>query len=498
MLKQKFILSYASKMVVQFVTIATSIIVARIVGPSVMGTIAWALAYVQMFGFIADLGLGTAHIKLISEGREPSKCMGTYTVLKFSASGLYLIVFMGNYLLKKFVFHDPFESQVHEYVLFISLAYMMIQDSLNIAIATFAGKTEQAKQDIPYMIQNVFGQFLRVAIVLLGGRAIALAFGNLVSGIVILPMYIMMMRNYKFGKFDKELAKEYIKIAAPVLILGAATTLTNTIDKVMLQSLTDSEQVGYYTAGQRIGGFILLISRSMSLLFFPMFSAAVVKGDFNFIQEKIYKFERFSFLFILPFVVLIALYSRDIVMILLGPEYMPSINMMSISTVALFLTVFNTPQGNVMTGLGKFRLVAIIAVVNLAIYAVLIYVFVSKDFLNYGGEGVSWCLLITNVLIGVFYRYFCYKASKLLSNRLAIQFIIYGIINFALFWLIFKNYFIDKVILRIVFLPIYLLLTYGSFYLFKWMNMNDVYQLLGLFNVKAMKNYISGEMKNKK
>ncbi len=498
MLKQKFILSYASKMVVQFVTIATSIVVARLAGPTVMGTIAWALAYVQMFGFIADLGLGTAHIKLISEGKDPSKCLGTYTTLKLSASGLYLIVFMANYLLKKFVFHDPFESKIHEYVLFISLAYMMIQDTLTIALATFAGKTEQAKQDIPYMIQNVFGQLLRVAIVLLGGRAIALALGNLASAVVIFPMYIAMMKNYKFGKFDKELAKEYIKIAAPVLILGAATTLTNTIDKVLLQDFTDSNQVGLYTAGQRIGGFILLISRSMSMLFFPMFSAAVARSDFRFIQDKIYKFERFSFLFILPFVVVIALYSRDIVLILLGKEYMPSINMMSISTVALFLTVFNTPQGNVMTGLGKFRLVAIIAVVNLIIYVGLIVLFVHKDFLNMGGEGVSWCLLITNVLIGIFYRYYCYKASKLLSNKLAIQFIIYGIVNFGVFWFIFKNYFFDTVLLRIIFLPIYILLTYGSFFVLKWMNRNDIVQLLGLFNIKAMKNYISGEMKGKK
>jgi len=498
MLKQKFILSYASKMFVQFITIAASLVVARVAGPTVMGTVAWALAYVQMLGFIADLGLGTAHIKLISEGRDPATCMGTFTRLKVSAQLLYLIVFMSVYVFRKFVLNEHFESDVHEYVVFISLGIMLLQDTESIAISTFAGKTEQAKQDIPYMLKNIIFQIMRVVIVLLGGRAVALAYGNLAAAVVVFPMYFLMMKDYKFGKFDKALAKEYLRIAAPVLILGAATTLTNTIDKVMLQELTDSEQVGYYTAGQRIGGFILLISRSMSMLFFPMFSAAVVRGDFKYIQDKIYKFERFSFLFILPFVIIIALYSRDIVLLLLGQEYLPSINMMSITTVALFLTVFNTPQGNVMTGLGKFRLVAIISIVNLVIYAGLLVVFIHTGLLNMGGEGVAWCLLITNVLIGVFYRYYCYKASKLLSNKLAIQFIIYGIINFTISWFIFKNYFMDTVLLRIVFLFVYTIFTYATFFVFKWMRLDDIYQLISLLNVKAMKNYISGEMKGKK
>ena len=300
------------------------------------------------------------------------------------------------------------------------------------------------------------------------------------------------------GKFDKQLAKEYLKIAAPVLVLGAATTLTNTIDKVLLQEFTDSEQVGYYTAGFRVGGFILLISRSMSMLFFPMFSAAVAKGDFNYIRDKIFKFERFSFLFILPAVILITLYAKDIVLLLLGEQYIPSIEIMAIVTVALFLTVFNTPYGNVITGLGKFKLVAVIAIANLAVYAGILVIFLHKDILNYGSTGVAWSLLITNVLQGIFFRYYATKLTKILDNKMAFKFIGYGIVNYLISWYFFETYFVNNAGLRIFFLAIYLIITYLSFIVFKWMNKSDILQVLGLFNVKAMKNYISGEMKGKK
>jgi len=498
MLKQKFILSYSSKMLVQFVTIATSIVVARVAGPTVMGTVAWGLAYVQMLGFIADLGLGTAHIKMISEGRDVGKCIGTFSVLKLSATTLYLTIFLGNFFFQKYVLGKEFESKIHEYVVFISLGMLMIQDVQTIATSTFAGKTEQAKQDIPYIIRNIIFQIFRLAIVLLGGKAIALAFGNLAAGIIIFPVYVYLFRQYPFGKFDKQLAKEYLKIAAPVLILGAATTLTNTIDKVLLQSFSGSEQVGYYTAGFRVGGFILLISRSMSMLFFPMFSAAVAKGDFNYIKEKIYKFERFSFLFILPVVILITLYAKDVVLILLGDQYIPSIEIMAIVTVALFLDVFNTPYGNVITGLGKFRLVAIIAVSNLLVYVGLLLIFLNNKELDNGSQGVAWSLLIANLLLGIVYRYFSTRATKVIDNKMAIKFVIYGVINYLVCWYFFKTYFYETFLTRLTFLPIYLVVTYSSLAALKWFKKEDLRQVLGLFNIKEMKNYISGEFKKKK
>ena len=497
MLKQKFILSYGSKMLVQFVTIAASIVVARVAGPTVMGTVAWALAYVQMFGFIADLGLGTAHIKMISEGKDPGKCLATFSVLKISASMLYLIVFVGYYLFQKLVLHKEFESKTHEYVLYVSMGILMIQDIQTIAVSTFAGNTEQAKQDIPYIIRNIIFQIFRVGIVLLGGKAIALAFGNLAAGLIIFPVYVYLFKKYPFGKFDKELAKQYLKIAAPVLILGAATTLTNTIDKVLLQEFNGSEQVGYYTAGFRVGGFILLISRSMSLLFFPMFSAAVAKGDFNYIKEKIFKFERFSFLFILPVVVLITLYAKDVVLLLLGDQYIPSIEIMAILTVALFLDVFNTPYGNVITGLGKFRLVAVISIVNLVIYAGMLVLFLHPKGLNYGSIGVACSLLTTNVLLGIVYRYFATRATKVIDNKMAIKFVVYGVLNYLICWYFFKTYFFDTALMRLAFLPIYVIFTYSTFFAFKWMKREDLLQVLGLFNIKEMKKYISGEFKAK-
>ncbi len=497
MLKQKFILSYGSKIFVQLLTIATTIVVARIVGPTVLGTVAWAMAYVQMFSFVADLGLGTAHIRKLSSGEDEAKCNATFAVLKAWTISFFIAAFAGFFLFQKYILNYEFESAAHEYVLFITLGVLVLQEIQAIPSTTFAGKIEQAKQDLPYMIRGILFQIFRIVIVLLGGKAIALVFGNLAAVLIVTPIYFILFKKYPFGKYDKKLAKEYIKIAAPIFVLGAATTLTNAIDKVLLEVFVNTEAVGYYTAGFRLGGFILVISRSMSMLFFPMFTQAVQRKDFGFIKEKIEKFEKFSFLFIMPGVILVALYSHDIVLLLLGEDYLPSVGIMPIVTLALFLTVFNTPYGNLINGFGRFTLTAIIAVVNFVIYVGVIYVMANEKMLNLGGEGVAWSLLITNVLLAFTYRYFSMQDAKNLSNILAIKFLLFGVITFFVADYFFVNYFSSSLWWRLSFLPLYIIPNYVLLHLLGWMTKNDWIAIAEMFNLKTMVNYIKGEFKKK-
>ncbi len=98
MLAQKLILSYATKIIVQLIQMVATIVVARIAGPTVLGTVAYGLAFVSMFLFIADLGVGTAHIKLVSEGQDLGKCNSTYTTIRLSTIALYVLVVLSVYL----------------------------------------------------------------------------------------------------------------------------------------------------------------------------------------------------------------------------------------------------------------------------------------------------------------------------------------------------------------------------------------------------------------
>lgn len=498
MLAQKLILSYSSKILVQFVSIVASIVVARIAGPTVLGTVAFGLAYVSMFSFIADLGIGTAHIKLVSEGKDLGKCISTYAVLKSITTGLFLLIVLEIFLFQKYIFHIGFESQTHEYVILIMLISVAIQQLLFIPKTTFAGRTEQAKQDIPDFIGTLVYQVLRIIIVLLGYRAIALALGNLVSTILIIPIIFFLFKDYPHSSFDKELAKQYLKIALPIMLIGMSTKVIVYLDKVILQFFTCSEQVGYYTAGYRIGGFVLLIANSVGLLFFPLFSKAVANGDFQYIRDKINKFERFSFLFIMPVVILLVIYSDAIVKILLGSQYIESIPILSIITLAMFLAVLNMPYGNVITGMGFFKLAAIINIINLGLFIITIILLVNPKIFNWGATGAAITVLFSNLFLGTLYRIFAKKKCPVINIKEGLKFVLYGIINFVIFYYLYHNLnILNYISVKIICIFVYLIITYFSLYLLKWINKEDWNTLLTLMDVKSMGRYIKGEIGKK-
>jgi len=496
MLAQKLTLSYSSKIFIQFIQIAVSILVARIAGPTVFGTLAFGLAYVSMFHFISGLGLGSAHIKLISEGRDVSKCISTYSVLKLFTTSLYVLVTLSFFLYQKFILNVQFESEVHQRVIFIFLIMNTITSLLNIPNMTFAGKTEQAKQDIPLIFKNIIHQIFRVIVVLLGYRTLALAFSNFIALILIIPLVLYLFKDYHYGKFEKSLVKEYIKIAIPLIAIGISDSLFRSMDKVMLQFFYNSEEVGFYTAGYRIGGFVLMIATSVGILFFPIFSKRYAEGNISYINKKIFQFEKFCYLFIMPVTIFLALYSDSIVIFLLGNKYISSIQILSVLTIAMFFLVLNQPYGNLFIGMGYFRISAVVTLLRLGLFILILYLFICPSMLNLGAKGAAYSIFVINFTRLITSKVLVKWKEKSINIFKNSKFVLFGIINFIIFYYLY-TYLESKygLLFRVIFPIIYFCLTYFSFYILKWINKDDWKMLLTIMDVKAMKKYIVSEIK---
>ena len=497
MLKQKVILSYSSQIGFQLLQVAASIIVARVAGPTVLGTVAFGTAYVSVFMFVADLGIGTAHTKQISEGKDEGKCIATFSILKAVTTLLFVIVVISFFLIQKFIFNSEFESKVHQYVIFIILAGISIDHFLNIAKQTFAAKTEQAKVSMVDITRGLVLHPLRIIVVILGFGAIALAFSSLASYLVLIPLYIYLFKGYPVKKFDWSLAKQYFKISIPVFFIAMSTNVINHIDKVLLQFFTSSEYVGYYTAGFKIGGFILLIGKSVRNLFFPLFSKAVANKDDQYIKNKIKRYENFTFLFIMPFIILAIIFSREIILLVLGTEYTESILIMKIITAATFIMILNMPYDNVITGMGKFNLSAKYNVVGLLIFVSLLVMTVHPELFDMKADGVAVSLLVTNIVLGIIFRYYATKYFPILSQKVTIRYIIYSIVNLGIFHLLYSFWLNDDPFIKVGFVLLYLVSTYLSFIVLGWINKNDVRDVFSLVDFKSMKNYITNEIKRK-
>jgi len=494
MITQKLALSYASKIAVQFVQMIAMFIVARIVGPGVMGTIAFGLAFVSMFAFISDLGLGSAHIKLISEGKDESECIGTFAVLKTLLIGIYAAVTAGYYLTQKYILNIPFESEEHEIVILIYLAITTISSFFFIPSSTFAAKTEQAKQDLPNFLQTVIYQILRVIAAVIGLKAIGLSLSNLVAVILIIPIYFYLFRGYKIGKYNKELAKKYFQISIPVLAVIIAQTIIYSTDRVILQYLSNSEEVGYYSAGFGISQFIRLIESSVGILFFPLFSNLLANNEFEKINSGIRKYERFNIIFTLPAVAAVSVCSDLVVKLALGPKFINTIPVLGFINVSMFVSILFLPYLNLISGKGLFKLSAKIHIFNTLIYIASAFILVYPDFFNLKGVGIASSLIIVNFTIGISFVFFLRKRIPEVKILGELKSFIAGILISAVFLIIYKLI-PDTIVYHIGAAAGYLLFYFVGGYLAGLIKKDDINMLKDLINARKMMSYIKDEVK---
>ncbi len=495
MLAQKIFLSFSSKVLLQFMQLVASVVVARVAGPSVLGTIAFGLSYVSLFQFIVGLGFGSAHIKLVSEGRDLGKCISTYAVINMVTTALFFISVTVFFLFQKFAIKVQFESSSHQIVIVIFIIMLTVKQIFNIPNFTFAGRLEQAKQDIPEIGRNIFLQFSRILVVLLGFGAVALALVNLLSLLLLIPFVWYLFRNYPFDRFDKELARDYLKIAVPLIAIGMSTALIRHLDKVILQFFTDSKEVGYYAAGYRIGGFVSMIAASVGMLLFPVFSKKIAEGNIGYIKEKIQQYERFCFLFIMPLVIFLVLYSDTIVILILGQEYTPSIPVLSVIIFSMFIMLITMPYGNLVTGMGYFKVAAVVNIIKAFVFVLSLYVLVNPGLLGLAALGAAYAIFLINVMTWIVNKIFIKIKVKSIPLTQNFEFFIFGIVNYIIFYFIYNHFCtVYGLTFKLVFPVLYFLVTYLLLASFKLIKKKDLSMLFSFFNLKIVNKYVKSEI----
>jgi O-antigen/teichoic acid export membrane protein len=494
---QKLVLGYSSKIAAQVLQMIGMLIVARILGPGVIGSLAFGLAFVSMFLFVSDLGLSSAHIKLISEGQDESKCNGTFARLKFLLIGLYIVTVLVFYFVQRFIFGVTFDYPDQDLIIFIYLLIVSIGQIYYVPISTFAAKTEQAKQDIPNFIQLFLYQVFRIIVAFLGYKAIAQSISNLAAVILVFPIYFYLFKGYPVGKFDKSLAKLYFNISVPVIVVLIAQTVIYSLDRVILQYMTNTDEVGYYSAGFSISQFVRLIESSAGMLFFPFFSKNISEGEYGKINSTVKKYERFNLSFVLPIVFYVIIFADFIVSIALGSKFVKTPPMLAIISMSMFVSLINLPYINAITGKGLFKLSATLYVFGALFFIVVSFIFASPFLLDLKGIGISLSLLSTNIFLGVIFVISIKKKISemkiFLGRNLFIFGLFYSSAAYMVYHLVSMN-FIWKIFSSVVFFAGYFALAM----LLKIITMADWKMIVELINIKKVYNYASSELKDKK
>jgi O-antigen/teichoic acid export membrane protein len=492
MLKQRFLVQFGSQFILKIVGMIAGLVVARIAGPGVVGTIAYGTAYISVFGFITGM-FSTGHIKAVSEGQDLGKCVSTYTILQGSSMLVYFLAVSGWFLFQKYLLGYQFESRDQQFVIIILLCAHIAALILDFGNVTFTATLEQAKANYPLFLRSIVWQIGRIGVVLLGFKAIGLASWNLIITVLLIPLAWRFIKKLPWGGFSRELATKYGKIAVPVFFIVVINSLIAHSDKLVLAHFTNVEELGFYSAAFALGGMFLLVSRSVGMIFFPLFSKLISEGNWELINIRIGTFHNFISIFFFPILCALVLVAEPFLLTILGTRYQPSVNPFIILLFATYVEIIGMPYGNLISGMGRFYTIVVINVVKLLFFVLFLIYFVSPEFMGLGASGIALNLLINNVVVNGLFIALAVHLGKIKFDKPIFyrHLLLAGLM--VLFLKLINLYNLNSDYWWLITGFVALMMNYATLFVFRLMSITDVRQMIKLLDMRKTKDYIKDE-----
>ncbi|MFA6136380.1 MAG: flippase [Candidatus Paceibacterota bacterium] len=383
---------------------AILIYAARVIGATEFGAFNYALSIAAFFTIFADFGINAVITReAASDKSKQEKYFSTALALKIFMGLLIGIILVVVYpLLAPHITSSQADAN-----LVAMLVPLMILVVLFDTLRDFGASLCRAweKMEIESFIQI----FTNVIIVIAGFIAInnvasgkSLALGYIIgTGLGMIVAFIPFRRFIKnpFKNFSFSFVKEIFKSSWVFGMMGLVGAIMLNTDSVMIGWLSNIEDVGYYSAGQRIVQLIYIIPALIATAFFPSLAKSY--------QDK----ERFSYLSKQEIYALILLaaplslggiiLSKSIISLLYGAEYLPGVTAFLLMNLTYLPAFIATVFGNAIFAIRKEKILLKYVILSTLGNALFNIIFIPQ----WGIAGAALSTVI-NQIIGLCYLYF--------------------------------------------------------------------------------------------
>lgn len=385
-------------------------VVAVYLGREPYGELEAALAFLGIIYIFADLSMGEAHVKRVSQGMSAGDCFATFAVFRLVSSLAFIGVATMFYLVYTQVLGRTVEDTT-PVALAIVMFYYVTKSAQNVAQSTFDARLEMARSQLGSFLDTV----VRVALTLVvagvfaalvhqGGPlfrrldpefyawrwiaenpAGALAFtylaGTFVATVVTLGYLLRVLER---GRFRFSILKSYFAFALPLFAASAMGLVSLFVDRASLALFGSALDTANFGGPRRIVSVIEGLGAALGLVLFPAISAMAARGEGNEMHRVVDKSLRFLGLFLIPTVAFIAFFPRPIISLALGDEWLVAAPVLSILSVWVLVHVLSRPQGNLILGTGHAGVAARIGIITSALNIALNLLLIPDDIQSLG------------------------------------------------------------------------------------------------------------------
>lgn len=455
---------------INLISFITTIIIARIGGPEVLGIIGFTLATLSIIAFIGDLGLTQVHIKQVSSGYNLAYANGIFYLLK---SFLVFIILLIS-LIYLIFFLD--KSNINDYdsnlvILFLIMLFGFLFSYFGQSLLiTLQAKREVIKYNLPFLL----GRLSKLVIIIIASfttfRVATVFLGYLIEGIIILISALILILKYPLKLPRLQDFKTYLHLMLPFLIWIPLANFAGNIDRLILKNFWGLSEVGFFFAIQSLITLPQSISTAGMNLFYPEVSELASKKEFVKLQNYTSLIVKYLTLVVTPITLLIVIFAKYLIILILGPAFEKATLTLQIFAISILMLTISRPYSYVLLGSNHHKIVPIVNFFIIVLVFILELIFIPKSIANIelfglGSAGAALAYLVSWTISLFVFAFYSFKYLKIKFYSQIYKSIISGGLMFIVIkWLelylnnsVFSNLFISIIGILVFIITIILL-----------------------------------------
>jgi len=371
-LKRKAVQSTAwyglTRLVTQFVSWFTTLILARLLTPEDYGLFAMAFAVISFFELFQEFGLGVAIVQRQDLTRRHVNAI--FWIIVASSSVLAVAASLGAPLAAAFYRQERLTGMIQ------ALSVLFLLNSIGLVPYNLLTKELDFRRRSLAESLGVIAQALSsLALAWLHYGVWALVFGNVARGLVRNTTMLILCRWWPTWTRDFEGVGSYLRFGLRVAGTSGVNTVSGVANNAIVGRFLGGTSLGHLSMAESLGRsnpFHSITTSVINQLSLPLFSK--LQQDDADLRAYFLRITRYLAIVALPLQIGLTLVAPEAVRVLLSDKWSPTIPLLQMFSIGGILSVLPLPCFPLLTAKGMvtavFRYTVVFAVVIAAVYIV--------------------------------------------------------------------------------------------------------------------------------
>ena len=380
------------KILQMILTLIVGVLTARYLGPANQGLVDYGLAYVSFFAAFSNLGINSIIMKeFVDNPDEQGEAIGSALVLKLLSGFMSMVViFCVSFFLDK----GDWETILIVFLCSVGILFHVF-DTFNYWFqAQYKAKVTAITVVVAYAIVSAY----KILLLALGKGVEWFAISTAVDYFAYAVIIVIFYKTYNGPKlkFSFKKAKGLLKLSYNYILSALMVSIYTQTDKIMLKTMIDETQVGYYGRASAICTMWVFILTAIIDSIFPTILRlkGVDEEEYKRKNRQLYAIVFYVCLFVSVFFVIL---SEFCINVLYGEAYLPAANTLRICTLYTAFSYLGVARNAWIVSEHKQKYLKHIylgaAIINIALNAIFIPLWKS--------EGAAFASLVSQILTGI-------------------------------------------------------------------------------------------------